>query len=83
MEKLKEETFKILNQIISEGITDLELERALTSYKSSYIYSLQNLDNLVNQINSYNCNLSEPNSFVYDIKRYLNLKMKIFKMWQN
>ncbi|MBK7105789.1 MAG: insulinase family protein [Ignavibacteriae bacterium] len=74
LEKLKEETFKILNQIISEGITDLELERALTSYKSSYIYSLQNLDNLVNQINSYNCNLSEPNSFVYDIKRYLNLK---------
>jgi len=79
LEKLKEETFNILNQIISEGITDLELERAITSYKSSYIYSLQNLDNLVNQINNYNCNLGEPNSIVYDISRYLSLTKEDIK----
>ena len=47
-----------------------ELARALNGYKSSYIYSLQNLDNMVNQINNYNCNLGEPNSFIYDINRY-------------
>ena len=73
LELLKKETFNEINKIINEGITELELERAVNSYKSSYIYSLQNLDNLVNQINSYNCNLGEPNSFKYDMNRYLKL----------
>jgi len=73
LEDLKEKTLQILNEIIENGISNLELERAVNSYKSSYIYSLQNLDNLTNQINNYNCNLNEPNSFVYDIERYTNL----------
>ncbi len=73
IEELKEKTLQILNEIIENGITNLELEKAVNSYKSSYIYSLQNLHNLTNQINNYNCNLNEPNSFVYDIKRYTNL----------
>ncbi|MBI1933579.1 MAG: insulinase family protein [Ignavibacteriales bacterium] len=73
LDLLKKETFNEIKKIINEGITELELERAVNSYKSSYIYSLQNLDNLVNQINSYNCNLGEPNSFKYDMQRYLKL----------
>ena len=28
---------------------------------------------MTNQINSYNCNLNEPNSFLFDLERYNNL----------
>ncbi|MCB9247136.1 MAG: insulinase family protein [Ignavibacteriales bacterium] len=76
LEKIKEETFKVIHQIMKEGITDLELERSVNSFKSSYIYSLQNLENMTNQINNYNCNLNEPNSIVFDIHRYTKLKKK-------
>jgi zinc protease len=68
-----------INELISEGIEDDELARSLNGYKSSYIYSLQNLDNMVNQINNYNCNLGEPNSFIFDINRYNILKKEDIK----
>jgi zinc protease len=59
-----------INDIVKKGIEEKELERAINGFKSSFIYSLQNLDNMTNQINNYNCNLKEPNSFIYDINRY-------------
>jgi zinc protease len=46
------------------------MERAKNSIKSSFIYSLQNLHRMADQINNYNCNLGEPNSFNFDISRY-------------
>ena len=49
------------------------MDRSLNGYKSSFIYSLQNLDNMTNQINNYNCSLNEPNSFLYDLNRYSKL----------
>jgi len=73
LEMLKQEILILLNEIIEKGITENELERAVNSYKSSFIYSLQNLTTLTNQINNYNCNLNEPNSFVFDIERYSGL----------
>ena len=69
-DEISENVIQIINELILEGVEDDELARALNGYKSSYIYSLQNLDNMVNQINNYNCNLGEPNSFIYDINRY-------------
>lgn len=69
---------KIMNsisKIINHGVTQSEMERAVNGFKSSYIYSLQNIDNLTNQINNYNCNLNEPNSFIYDLNRYNNLNV--------
>lgn len=67
---IREKIMEIINLVIEEGIKQSELDRAINGYKSSFIYSLQNLDNMVDQINSYNCNLNEPNSFVYDLGRY-------------
>jgi len=79
IEILKKEIIRILNEMIDTGITDKEIKRALNGYKSSFIYSLQNLDNMTNQINSYNCLLGEPNSFIYDISRYNKLKKEDVK----
>lgn len=70
LELLKKEIFNQINLLLESGITEAELHRSVNSYKSSFIYSLQNLDNLANQINNYNCFLNEPNSFIYDIGRY-------------
>ncbi len=67
---IREEIFRQIQNIVENGITEEELKRSVNSFKSSYIYSLQNLNNLVDQINNYNCYLNEPNSFLYDISRY-------------
>ncbi len=70
---VSEKIFEVIEEIISEGITEKELKRSYNGYSSSFIYSLQNLDNMTNQINSYNCSLNEPNSFKFDLGRYSNL----------
>jgi zinc protease len=67
--ELKEAVFSELNSVIENGITKEELDLAKNSTKSSFIYSLQNLEYLVNQINSYNYFLGEPNSFYTDLER--------------
>ncbi len=73
LQTIKDHLFNELKLIIEKGVTEQELLRAKNVYKSSYIYSLQNLNNMVDQINSYNCYLSEPNSFIFDVNRYINL----------
>lgn len=65
--------FEEINYLIYGGISDKELERGVNGFKSSFIYSLQNLENMANQINNYNCNLNEPNSFKFDLLRYTSL----------
>lgn len=72
-ETLKEEIFNIINGIINSGITEKEFNRSLNTVKSSFVYSLQNLNMLANQINNYNVNLGEPNSFVFDLERFQKL----------
>ncbi len=67
---IREEIFKQIQGVVENGVTEEELKRSVNSFKSSYIYSLQNLNNLVDQINNYTCHLDEPNSFLYDIGRY-------------
>ena len=73
LETLKAEILAIITDVVQNNIEENELQRAINSYKSSFIYSLQNLTTLTNQINNYNCNLGKPNSFVYDIERYEKL----------
>ena len=62
-----------LKKLIENGIKDDELIRAKNTIKSSYIYSLQKLDTIVDSINHYNYFLNEPDSFVFDITRYENV----------
>ena len=72
LDELKDSIIEELNNISINGIKDTELIRSINSVKSDYIYSLQKQSNLADQINNYNCNLAEPNSFIFDIERYEN-----------
>ncbi len=67
--KLKDAIFAEINSIADNGIAEEELEMSKNATKSSFIYSLQNLEYLVNQINSYNYFFEKPNSFYADLQR--------------
>ena len=73
LEEIKKEIFLEIEKLIKDGITKEELLRAKNAVKSSYIYSLQRLDTIVDHLNHYNYFLSEPDSFVFDIERYENV----------
>jgi len=75
LDEIKNEILKELKQIEEKGITSSELERSKNAITSSFIYSLQNLNSLVDQINNYNTNLGEPNSFIFDLERMTNLNI--------
>jgi len=70
LELLKAEILKELDELKNNGITEKELLKSKNGIKSNFIYSLQNIDSLADQINSYNFFLKEPNSFNFDLKRY-------------
>ena len=76
VDDIRASIFDSIKEIINEGITKKELQRAKNGYKSSFIYSLQNLDNMADQINNYNCSLGEPNSFLFDLNRYQKLSFE-------
>ncbi|MCF8242520.1 MAG: insulinase family protein [Melioribacteraceae bacterium] len=71
---IREEIFSEIEKIVEANIEDREIQKARNSVKSSYIYSLQNLSTLVDHMNNYNCNLNEPNSFIFDLNRYEQIK---------
>lgn len=73
LDDLKKNIFDELNKIYEVGITEHELTKAKNNYKSGYIFSLQDQAMLSDYLNNYNCNLGEPNSFVYDLDRYNKL----------
>lgn len=70
LENLKSEIFGEIFNLINNGLTEEELIRSKNSIKSSYIYSLQKLDSIVDHLNHYNFFLNEPDSFLFDINRY-------------
>lgn len=76
LDELKKNIFEIINDILHNGITSHELQRAKNSIKSTFIYSLQNLDKLVNHINYYNVYLDKPNYFRQDLARYEGITIK-------
>ena len=68
--ELKKEIFDELETLQNEGASDRELIKSKNGIKSSFIYSLQQIDNLADHLNSYNYFLDEPNSFLKDLNRY-------------
>lgn len=77
--EIREYVENSIKELAEEGITDKELIRSKNSFKSSFIYSLQNLENLANQINSYNVDLNNPNSLMFDLERYQKLQKEDIK----
>lgn len=75
-EKLKSEIFKEIENLISNGINEKELLKSKNGIKSQFIYSLQNIDMLADQLNHYNFYLNEPNSFSFDLNRYSSATTK-------
>lgn len=69
-DSIKEEIEKELGEVIKNGITEEELTRSKNSIKSTFIYSIQNLDTISDHLNYYNFYVGDPNYFVNDLARY-------------
>ncbi len=70
---IKEIIFNEIEYVTTKGITLKELTRSKNSISSHFIFGLQNLDSLADQLNHYNLYLGEPNSFSFDLNRYLSV----------
>jgi zinc protease len=70
LDTLKLEIMKELEVLCTGGINSRELQRSKNGIKSGFIYSMQNIDTLADQLNFYNFALNNPNSFNADLKRY-------------
>ena len=57
-----------------KSVSAKELKRSKTGIKSSFVFSLQNLESLADHLNLYNFYRNEPNSFAYDLNRYNKVK---------
>jgi zinc protease len=67
---LKTEIFNEIEKLKTGGVSEKELQKSKNGIKSNFIYSMQNIDSIADQINSYNFFLGEPNSFNYDLNRF-------------
>ncbi len=76
LEQIKEEIFDQIKKLIDNGIAEDELQKAKNGFKSSFIFSLQKLDTVVDHMNHYNFYLNEPNSFAFDLDRYEKVTVK-------
>ncbi len=76
---LKEEIFRELENVSENGVTTREIFRSKNGIKSSFIYSMQNVESLADQLNFYNFYLGEPNSFNNDLTRYENVTCENIK----
>lgn len=70
LDKLKSGIMKEIDRVVKTGVLKKEVTRSKNTIKSNFIYSLQNLDNLADQLNLYNFFINEPNSFSFDLNRY-------------
>jgi len=70
LDEIKKYILDEITGIADNGITGAELQRVKNGLKSSFIYSMQNLEKFVNQMNYYNIYLNEPDYFAKDIARY-------------
>jgi len=75
-DKIRKEIFKGINKLIADGPSEKELLKSKNGIRSQFIYSLQNIDTLADQLNNYNYYLNEPNSFSYDLNRYTSVSKR-------
>jgi len=67
---LRKEILAEINLMAQKGISDEEMTRSKNSIKSTFIYSIQNLDTISDHLNYYNFYMGEPDYFNADIARY-------------
>jgi zinc protease len=78
-EEVQKIIFSEIENISLNGISENELTRSKNSISSHFVFGLQNLDSLADQMNHYNFYLNEPNSFSFDLNRYLNVSIDSIK----
>ncbi len=76
---IKNEIISELENIHSNSIAEKELTKSKNGIKSGFIFSMQNIDSLADQLNSYNYYLNEPNSFNKDLQRYESVNSEEIK----
>lgn len=69
-QNIEAKIFSEIGKIISNGVDESELLRIKNSLKASFVYSIQNLDVIADQLNHYNFYTGEPDYFQKDIDRY-------------
>lgn len=74
LNEIKKIIFDEINLILTGNITEQELQRSKNGITSNFIYSLQNIDTIADLLNLYNFYLDEPNSFNFDLSRYMKIK---------
>lgn len=73
LNKIREIIFNEIEKVVNEGIENKELIKTKNGIKSSYIYSMQSIDNIADRLNMYNFYLNDPNKFNFDLQRYNNV----------
>lgn len=73
LSEIKQKIFDEITRVSTDGITEKEFKKTKNGIKSNFISSLQNLDNIADHLNHYNFYLYEPNSFEWDINRYISV----------
>lgn len=74
LSELKQKIFEEISLIQSKGITEKEFIKTRNGIKSNFISAMQNIDHIADHLNHYNFYLGEPNSFEFDINRYLSVQ---------
>lgn len=70
LHELKSEIMSEIEKIIKEKVDSNELLKSKNGIKANFISSLQHVDGIADQLNSYNFFVGEPNYFSEDLKRY-------------
>lgn len=73
LSELKQKIFEEISHVKSNGVTEKEFTKTRNGIKSNFISAMQNIDHIADHLNHYNFYLGEPNSFEFDINRYLSV----------
>lgn len=76
LKTIKEETDKVLDELIKNGVTDYEVRKSVNGFEAQFIYGLEGINSVADQLNNYNFLTGTPNYFNQDIARYTNLTAK-------
>lgn len=73
LEEMETEVDRLLNEVLTDGITAEEFERAKVNWESGFIRQLENIGGFggrADQLNSYNVFLGDPDKLKWDQQRY-------------
>lgn len=79
LSELKKIIFEEISLVQANGVNEKEFTKTRNGIKSNFISALQDISHIADHLNHYNFYLGEPNSFEFDINRYLSVKPEDIK----